>query len=422
MKIKPDKKFGIKQFIVVILSVLFILMIVTLKLEIDRAEERYQSLAVNVGKYYFKAVVGIRAWNAEHNGVYVPVTEELQPNPYLDDPLRDVETLEGMELTKVNPAYMTRLVSGIIREYDGIGFHITSLNPVNPSNATDSWEKESLEAFEEGETNKWTLSDTDGNKYLRYMEPLYVEESCLQCHSGYNTGDIRGGISVQVPYSSFEDAKNAAILRIVLVYFIFFVVFGSVTVFFGRKTIANEKTLQSYNHTLEDISRTDELTGLFNRRYLMNQLEEEIKRSIKYEYPLSVMVLDLDNFKNINDTYGHLAGDKVLQQAAKLMVSAVRSDDIVGRYGGDEFIIILPKTAVNVGKEIAERIINAFRNEEIIIDENLKLSILASVGISALSHGDTDKKGLGDWLLSKADKALYEAKEKGKDSIQISEN
>jgi two-component system, cell cycle sensor histidine kinase and response regulator CckA len=143
-----------------------------------------------------------RRWAAGHGGVYVPVTDETPPNPYLkhiDD--RDIQTPSGLELTLVNPAYMTRQVFELGEGEYGARGHITSLNPIRPENAPDSWERLSLEAFELGETEVSSIEEMKDEDFLRLMRPLRMEERCVRCHAqqGYKVGDIRGGISVSVP-------------------------------------------------------------------------------------------------------------------------------------------------------------------------------------------------------------------------------
>jgi signal transduction histidine kinase/DNA-binding response OmpR family regulator len=143
-----------------------------------------------------------RLWNASHGGVYAPVSETTQPNPYLKDPLRDVTTVEGLRLTKINPAYMTRQIAEIAAQRNGVRFHITSLRPLRPANAPDTWESAALQSFETGAAEMTELvEDGGGGAVFRYMAPLRVAQPCLGCHAeqGYQVGDIRGGISVDLP-------------------------------------------------------------------------------------------------------------------------------------------------------------------------------------------------------------------------------
>lgn len=143
-----------------------------------------------------------RRWNAGHGGVYVPVTPETPPNPHLAQlPERDLVAPDGRPLTLMNPAYMTRQVNEMGRQQHGVVGHITSLRPLRPMNAPDSWEARALAAFERGEQEVVSEELFEGEPFLRLMRPLVTEPACLKCHAaqGYRVGDIRGGISVSVP-------------------------------------------------------------------------------------------------------------------------------------------------------------------------------------------------------------------------------
>lgn len=156
---------------------------------------------------FFEKDVLYRRWASRHGGVYVPVTESTPPNPYLSHiPERDITTPSGRQLTLMNPAYMTRQVFEIAQEYKGTGRgHITSLKPFRPENAPDSWEKETLLAFERGESESGQLVQIDGKPYYRYMKSLIADKPCLKCHQsqGYQEGDVRGGLSVSVAMEPF---------------------------------------------------------------------------------------------------------------------------------------------------------------------------------------------------------------------------
>ena len=160
----------------------------------------------------FRMVVLSRAWNAGHGGVYVPVSDLVQPNPYLEHPRRDLLTQDGTQLTMLNPAFMTRQLSELAQKQGGIRFHITSLNPIRPKNAPDSWERQALAAFETGTREFIELQTEAGSRQLRYMAPLLVTPPCLVCHAkqGYQVGDIRGGISVSLPFDPIAAASLPA--------------------------------------------------------------------------------------------------------------------------------------------------------------------------------------------------------------------
>ena len=174
-----------------------------------------EHISLESARALFQQIVLDRSWNARHGGVYVPITKTTVPNPYLEEPLRDLETLEGISLTKINPAFMTRQISKIAQENTGVQFHITSLHPIRPANKATDWELEWLKEFEKGEKERSELiSDSSGTIY-RYMAPLFVTDGCMKCHAkqGYEVGDIRGGISVTLPFISFSSAKTSILVH-----------------------------------------------------------------------------------------------------------------------------------------------------------------------------------------------------------------
>lgn len=158
-----------------------------------------------------------RYWSAMHGGVYVPVDEHTPPNPYLENmPHRDFTTDDGRELTLVNPAYMTRQVHEIGREFFDVEGHITSLDPIRPENAADSWESAALQSFDQGAEEYSSVESVRGMPHLRLMIPLVTQDQCLRCHAaqGYQVGDIRGGISVAIPLTPIREIARSNIIAI----------------------------------------------------------------------------------------------------------------------------------------------------------------------------------------------------------------
>ena len=169
---------------------------------------------------------------------------------------------------------------------------------------------------------------------------------------------------------------------------------------------------------LKKLTITDPLTGLLNRRYLYERLKDEVARSARYSHRLSLIMLDLDGFKYCNDTLGHPFGDTALKNVAEALQNTVRSMDIVARYGGDEFMVILPETAQTLAIDIAERLRNNVANQVVLSREGADAAphpLTASIGIVCYpDHGDTI-----ELLLENVDKALYRAKNKGKNRIEV---
>lgn len=185
---------------------------VSLLQHLDDMHRHGIAVASEGARNLFNMVVLSRAWNAGHGGVYVPVSELAQPNPYLEHPRRDLLTRDGTQLTMLNPAYMTRQLSELAQKQGGTRFHITSLNPIRPLNAPDSWERQALAAFETGIREVIALKAEAGSRQLRYMAPLQVTPPCMVCHAkqGYRVGDIRGGISVSLPFDPIASASLPA--------------------------------------------------------------------------------------------------------------------------------------------------------------------------------------------------------------------
>ena len=177
-----------------------------------------------------------------------------------------------------------------------------------------------------------------------------------------------------------------------------------------------------YNKTeeLKKLTITDPLTGLLNRRYLYERLKDEVARSERHGYPLSLLMLDLDGFKYCNDTFGHLFGDKTLKVIAETILNTVRTMDIVARYGGDEFMVILPETDESLAIDIAERLRNNVAKKVVLTQTQDSAgeeprTLTASIGIACYpEHGETV-----ELLLENVDKALYRAKNKGKNRIEV---
>jgi diguanylate cyclase (GGDEF)-like protein/PAS domain S-box-containing protein len=163
---------------------------------------------------------------------------------------------------------------------------------------------------------------------------------------------------------------------------------------------------------LEEIAMKDDLTGIANRRNFMQKFQEEFTRARRYQTPLALLLLDTDNFKSINDTYGHLAGDQVLRQAAQVFSEYLRENDYPGRIGGDEFGIILPNTGVEDALNLAERLRQILSQQRVEIYEN-EIQFAMSIGVSEF-HGNND---LVDDLIRRADEALYQAKNAGRNQV-----
>jgi len=167
--------------------------------------------------------------------------------------------------------------------------------------------------------------------------------------------------------------------------------------------------------SLRDQAVRDSLTGLFNRRYMEETLDREVRRAIRRNRPLSVLMLDLDHFKRYNDRYGHAAGDTVLRRVGTFLHSRIRAEDIACRYGGEEFVVILPEATLEVAVQRAEEIRAGIKQLKIIHDARALDHITASIGLVSASAEISE----GSSLLRAADVALYQSKENGRDRVTV---
>ncbi len=170
-------------------------------------------------------------------------------------------------------------------------------------------------------------------------------------------------------------------------------------------------------HIFENSERlmvTDDLTKVFNYRYLMEVLDSEIKRCLRYKKTVSLLFIDVDGFKRINDTFGHLVGSRALSELAQVFRGIVRETDIVGRYGGDEFVIILPETSLGGAMIIAERIRKMVEDYEFVA-QNRTVRLTVSLGVANCPRHTLTSEG----LIKKADAAMYRAKEISRNSIKV---
>jgi len=171
-----------------------------------------------------------------------------------------------------------------------------------------------------------------------------------------------------------------------------------------REMKQTELKLFEQNSILQNLATVDGLTGLYNHRHLYDRLEEEAKRCSRHQESFVVMILDIDFFKKINDTYGHLTGDKILKEVSQILIANTRQTDIVARYGGEEFLIILVETSLSKGFEVAEKIRRAVELYEF----TAQICLTVSIGIAEYNGEKVSE------LIEKADDLLYAAKNSGR--------
>lgn len=354
----------------------------------------------------FNTIVLTRKWNANYGGVYVEKKKGVESNPYLTNP--DIKTVDGRVFTLRNPAFMTREISEYAEKEGMYKFHITSLKLMNPHNQPDEFEKKALLQFETGATKEVTRTDLVNKRtYFRYMAPLYIENNCLQCHKhqNYAVGDVRGGISITFDIEDRQSKIRSNTIIIVLFGIITTLLLLGLIYFFMARLI---KRLDEARQTIEKIAITDVLTELFNRRHIMLRFEEEFEKFKRLKMNVSCIMIDVDKFKAINDSYGHQIGDQVLKAISARMRDTLRAYDIPGRFGGEEFLIILPDTSLEDARGLAERIRICVKEETV-----NNAAVTLSLGVVCVQSSDRSV----DDIIRRADENLYKAKKSGRDRV-----
>lgn len=403
---RSDEASGLSSFAWVLMAMWTVAVVISLWWNLAQKHQETMKIALAEAKAFHEKDLLYRRWASGKGGIYVLANPKTPATPYLPTEWkRKVEPASsGPRLTLVSPAYMMRQVNELGVEAGYPQERVTSLRPLSPTNIPDVWEKKALSAFERGETEFSGIETKAGQAYLRVMHPIVIEASCLGCHEekGFKVGEVRGGVSVAVPMTPLWQAARSLSAGLWwghgLVWFLglWGIVFG-----FNRLRVAHNRIVT--------LMFTDPLTGIPNRRIFLESLEVAMSFAQRHRAPLAIIMADLDNFKSVNDTFGHDTGDRVLQAFAILLVEISRQEDLVARFGGEEFILMLPGTGNQEAVALGERIKR--RWEEMTLAE-FNVRVTSSFGVSAYQPGDTVSS-----LIDKADQALYEAKRLGKNQV-----
>lgn len=397
---------------------------------IQQQARESMSMAIATARTNISKDIHFRKWVASHGGVYVVPSEKTPPNPYLKSPERDVVTTTGKKLTLMNPAYALRELQNNSNDDAGVRSHITSLKLINPANIADEWESRALKSFEQGREEAMEVLQVDGQAHLRLMRPFTVESDCLKCHEqqGYKLGDIRGGISADVPLKVYQaNARKLDSAQIISHGLIWLIGLTGLGVAYRRERYFDNERNQMEEH-VRQLAFYDMLTKLPNRRLLIDRLAQSRAASKRSGCYGALLFIDLDNFKSLNDTHGHEAGDMLLVEVANRLKNCVRETDTVARWGGDEFVVILGKLSTDKAESMTQARIVAGKILAA-LSEPYRLDITQSEQAeAAIEHNCTASMGVVvfnnhggsiDDLLRWADTAMYQAKEAGRDLIRF---
>lgn len=285
-----------------------------------------------------------RRWNAEHGGVYAPVSENNKPNQYLTQVReREIVTPSGHRLTLINPAYMTRQVHELGLKAEGVMGHITSLNPIRPANAPDPWERKALLAFEKNQHEYSSVEMINNSVYLRLMRPLKTEKGCLKCHAqqGYREGDIRGGISVSTPMAPYMGITREQILAQFFVHLLFLVL-GFAGIAVGTQKVRK--------HIAKRIQSEKELEKAFlEKKHLLQELQHRAKNSFTMISSLVDLAASTSKFTEVKTAFNEI-GSRIM--AISELYELLFSTDSVYDVQLDEYICRITNSLNNLSLKI----------------------------------------------------------------------
>lgn len=369
---------------------------------------------ISQARTHFNDQVNMRTWNARYDGVYVKPNSNQKPNLYLINNILKAE--DNQTLIKINSDWMTSQLSELAKKND-YSFRITSFNSLNPLNTPNNFEKQALKFMEEKNKTEFFIFNEEEQSF-KYMGALITEESCIQCHfeQGYKVGDIEGGISISINLGEYFINKND-ILKKKMMIKVTIVVVSIIIIFLIFRVLKHtdelEQKVEERTKELKKLSQMDFLTGINNRGYFMDMSEKYFNIALRNKTQIHILSIDIDNFKNINDTFGHQAGDKVIVSFAQTVNELLRNSDLFGRVGGEEFSILLQNTSKDGAISFAERIRS--NTEEMSVPyENKIIKVTVSIGLATLN----DESNI-DELLKNSDVALYCAKNEGRNQVKI---
>lgn len=292
-----------------------------------------------------------------------------------------------------------------------------------------------------------------GDEEIRYLYPIVVKQECLSCHANAKIGDINGVIDVCFPVANLKISLTTMINSFIIFFVVFTIMIFAILYFrlnallvqpinqfigmiqeiISKNDMAKRVSLktkilevknienyfnkmldsiQDYYEKLQELSDRDYLTGLYNRRKFEEFLTYEIKRSVRHRHKFTILMIDLDNFKYINDTYGHASGDLVLKEVTNIFATNLRNADILARLGGDEFAVLLPETPYENGFAVVEKLRSRLEATPISLMFD-QITLTASFGIAEYPEQGENIES----LLTGSDLAMYKAKRAGKNTI-----
>lgn len=311
--------------------------------------------------------------------------------------------------------------------YPGYSYQEVALNPTNPKNQAHGWTKTVVDQFRSGQASETFFTTGEGAKRtFHYAKPITVSnQSCLTCHGqasaapsvmlakyganngfGWHVGEVVGAQIVSVPAdAALSKARTTFAYYLAGASIVLLSLFGALNWMLSSILL---KPMQHTQDALKKLAGEDSLTGAANRRNFTERLDLEMALASHHGGPLSLLMIDLDHFKRINDTFGHAAGDTVLKEVCKRVNHKIRRNDLLGRLGGEEFAVLLPQTDETGALSLASNLLRSVSETEF---DGVGL-VTASMGLGQWEPGEPASA-----LFERVDAALYAAKHGGRNRV-----
>ena len=364
------------------------------------------------GRLIHQFILSTSRWNAEHSQHHLPLDTGT--------------TSQGQD--EFNPGHQH------LAERLSVGALLVQLSGARPEDTNPPWQTENLKQLLTGDIE--VLSKTGGR--YRYSAPMILEQSCMDCHGQQNEGELAGMLSVSFPEGYMVANYRSLHLQNLVSHLIAFAALTLITVFGSlvirrllldlaeetaqRQALLNQRTEslrleidrhKSSKRKLRELASRDELTGIYNRRHFVGALGKELHRHKRYHSEFSLLLIDIDRLKHINEVFGHDCGDEVLTAVADAINQRLREIDIFARYSGEEFVILAPNTRLDSGIRFAKKLADIVRQLEFTFQEHaLELTISVGVASPMLLAKPTEVS-----LLDLADSAMRQAKDRGRDQV-----
>ncbi len=371
------------------------------------ALNNHRYLAFQTARATSRQILLASTWNITQGKVYVSQTDDSPSEINSGNQGPSYNHSPKTELAPISPAEMIRQLSSIAESQEGIRFNLVGLPPYSDKAKISPWEIEAMQTIKNGEKEVGEFREEKKRTYFRHMSPLYAKKSCLSCHTeqGFKQGDLLGGLAIRLP---FKDVFP--MLPMASAHFGAGLIGTLLMLWLGGK-------LNSAYETIRRQAKIDDLTGIPNRRFFSERLNLEFNRCRREHQPLSLIMCDIDHFKDFNDTYGHSVGDKCLKTVAQTIKETLRrSFDFCARYGGEEIVVILPGTPQEGAVNVAERIRSAVETLEI-PHKNSSASPFVTLSLGVATDY-LDYKSHEE-LIRNADRALYRGKGNGRNRVEV---